>query len=218
MQQGWVLPPQLPQVPPAAQVPAPLQDWARAIHCEVLLVVRVQQPAAQRLPGQHGPLASPHLWQIAVELPGVVEHTVSGSVHACVEDEQQALPSLPQTQVPLVQVPLEKEQAAPLATQRPLVQQPPSRHVLPAQQGPLARPHTVQMLLLMSHTPSASLHLEPAQHGLPLTPHFWHCCVLVPGTVAQTRSGVLQRLLKLASGQQGCPALPHSHWPERQVP
>jgi hypothetical protein len=43
--------------------------------------------------------------------------------------------------------------------QRPLVQQPPSRQVLPAQQGPLASPHTVQVLLLVSQTPSASLHL-----------------------------------------------------------
>jgi hypothetical protein len=159
VQQGWVFPPQVPQLPPAVQVPAPLQLWLAAMHCEVLLLVRVQQPVAQRLPGQHEPPASPHFTQVALDEPGEDEQTVSGSVQAWVDDEQQILPSFPHTHWPLVQVPVGNEQAAPLAMQRLLEQQPPSRQVLPAQHGPFARPHTVQMLVLVSQTPSASLHL-----------------------------------------------------------
>jgi hypothetical protein len=171
-QHGWFLPPQVPQVPPAAQMPAPLHVAPSAIHCDVLLAVRVQQPVAQRLPGQQGPFASPHFWQVALDEPGEEEQTVSGSVQGCVDDEQQALPSLPHTHWPLVHVPVGYEHKAPLATQRVLEQQPPSRQVLPAQQGPLASPHTVHLPVLESHTPSASLHLLPGQQGLPLTPHF----------------------------------------------
>jgi hypothetical protein len=158
-QQIWVLPPQVPQLPPAAQVPAPAHACPWAIHCDVLLPVRVQQPVVQRLPGQQEAPASPHFTQVAVDDPADDEQTVSASVHAGEDDEQHALPSFPHTHCPLVQVPAGKEQKAPLATQRPLEQQPPSRHVLPAQHGPLARPHTVHVLLLVSQTPSASLHL-----------------------------------------------------------
>jgi hypothetical protein len=43
------------------------------------------------------------------------------------------------------------------------------------QQGPPARPHTVQVSVRSSQTPSASLHLRPAQQAFPFTPHFWHC-------------------------------------------
>jgi hypothetical protein len=102
VQQGWFLPPQAPQPPLAAQVPAPAQDCPLCTQAVALLPVRTQQPEAQRLPGQQGPPASPHFWQV---LPaGPVTQTAPASVQAG-DDEQHALPSLPQTHWPAVHVP-----------------------------------------------------------------------------------------------------------------
>jgi hypothetical protein len=84
-QQGWFFPPQAPQLPLAAQVPAPAHDWAAAMHWVLLLAVRVQQPLVHRLPGQQGPPATPHFWQTAVDDPGDDEQTASRSVQACPE-------------------------------------------------------------------------------------------------------------------------------------
>jgi hypothetical protein len=82
MQQGCNLPPQVPQLAVAPQVPAPAQDWPAAMHWVVLVAVRVQQPVVQRLPGQQGAPAAPHCWHTDVEEPTEPEQTVSGSVQA----------------------------------------------------------------------------------------------------------------------------------------
>jgi hypothetical protein len=157
MQQGWFLPPQLPQLPEPAQVPAP-QDWPVPTQAGALVPMRPQQPELQRLPGQHGPPLTPQVLQ-SEPLPEAVQ-TVPASVQG-VELEQQGVSFFPQTHWPLVQRPPGYEvHRPPLAVHRPLVQQPPSRQLLPGvQHGPPGRPHTVQRLLLVSQTASPSLHL-----------------------------------------------------------
>ena len=79
MQQGWFLPPQVPQLPLAAQVPAPLHDWPVPMQAGRPPLTE-QHPAAHRLPGQQGVPVWPHLWQVAVDAPGMTAQTAVESV------------------------------------------------------------------------------------------------------------------------------------------
>jgi hypothetical protein len=103
----------------------------------------------------------------------------------------------------------------PHAVQRELLQMVfASLHVLLAQQGPLAAPQTVQILVALSQAAVASLHpvgfaVEVAQQGSPSPPQvlqverpvvllYKHCCV-----------GSLHAVVDVVVEQQGWPAPPH---------
>jgi hypothetical protein len=100
-----VLPPQVPHDPSAPHVVPPAQVWPVATQVEGPLLAATQQPPVQLLPGQQGAPGVPHLRQVVVEnVLGVPLQTVSVSVQA-LPVTQQACCSLPQEQVPPVQVP-----------------------------------------------------------------------------------------------------------------
>ena len=136
----------------------------------------MQHPAVHTLLAQQGALAPPHLTHVRASVVGLVKQAVPGSEH-WTPVPQHSWFSLPHSQVPALQVPLKPVvivQLAPVATQR-----------FDEQQFP------------------AVLHLLPAQHGLPVTPHGRQ----VEGTmdVSQTLVASVQRL----PAQHGSPGPPH---------
>jgi hypothetical protein len=98
VQQTWFLPPQVPQLPLAAQFPPVVlpHPVPGDTQTDTPLLSRPQQPVLQRLPAQQGAPLSPHFRQVLLDDPPPPAQTVPGSVHWG-DDEQQPIPCLPQT-------------------------------------------------------------------------------------------------------------------------
>lgn len=202
-----MLPPHVPHDPSAPHIVPPAQVWPAATQVEAPLLPATQQPPVHVLPGQQGAPGVPHFRQVVVEkVLGVPLQTVSASVQA-LPLTQQACCSLPQAQVPCVQVPYGVDvHISPAMRHSPPLQQPSPSHLLPGQQGAWGAPH-LRQVLLASQTAPASVHTLPAQQGLPTTPH------LVQTWVAEQTMSVPSHAFMpgvlvdpVVTGQQGCPA------------
>ncbi len=145
-QQGWPAPPQAPQAPPW-HTPPPLPQVAPAATQAPpsFTPARTQQPAPQRLPGQQGWPGCPQAWHTrgggissGSDVPTGVSPTAAHSASPSLSQggrpgsKQQLCPFCPQpAQRPCWQVPAGPDgdgQVAPVATQAPPAQQPPSAH------------------------------------------------------------------------------------------